>query len=183
MHVEWMCKLSYTAPTRRPRLSIRTLATNPDLRSVAEPNGNESLSPSARALFALISLAAEAGEACPSNRKLAGVLGFSSVGHVPAVLNRIQAAGLIRIERGATARIVTILANGKRTAGELGNLHWRYRPENKVRRHVKYGEGRPRRGAERDAARGALPSRIDRDPCFYCGVRADVGCRHRRWRE
>jgi hypothetical protein len=22
--------------------------------------------------------------------------------------------------------------------------------------------------------------RVERDPCSYCGVRADVGCRHRR---
>lgn len=26
----------------------------------------------------------------------------------------------------------------------------------------------------------APPPRVDRDPCTYCGVRADVGCRHQR---
>lgn len=29
------------------------------------------------------------------------------------------------------------------------------------------------------AIRDDLP-RVERDPCSYCGVRADVGCRHRR---
>jgi hypothetical protein len=26
-----------------------------------------------------------------------------------------------------------------------------------------------------------LPPRVHRDPCTYCNVRADVGCRHNRW--
>lgn len=25
-----------------------------------------------------------------------------------------------------------------------------------------------------------LMNRVDRDPCTYCGVRGDVGCRHQR---
>ena len=179
MHVGAMCKLSDTLATPvRPKLS---LPDSPRFRAAdEEPDGAESLSPSARALFAMITLAAEADEPCPSNRALAGALGFSSVGHVPAVLNRIQAAGLIRIERGQSARIVTILASGKRTAGEPGRIHWRHRPENKERRYVKYGGGRPRRRVDRETAIGTLPPKIPRDPCFYCGVRADIGCAHRR---
>lgn len=26
-----------------------------------------------------------------------------------------------------------------------------------------------------------LTARVDREPCFHCGVRADVGCHHRPW--
>jgi hypothetical protein len=26
-----------------------------------------------------------------------------------------------------------------------------------------------------------LPPRVNRDPCSYCNVRADIGCRHSRW--
>ncbi len=176
MQLASMCKLSDTLPTRpRNRLSLPAAAIAAE---ESDPAGT--LSPSARATYAMIALAAEAGEPCPSNRIVAAALGFGSVGHVPAVLNRIQAAGLIRIERGSTSRIVTILANGKRTAGEPGAIHWRYRPENRDRRHAKYGDGRPRKRAERAAASGMRPPRVDREPCFYCGVRGDVGCAHRR---
>jgi hypothetical protein len=28
------------------------------------------------------------------------------------------------------------------------------------------------------ASQQPLPPRVDRDPCPYCGTRADVGCRH-----
>jgi hypothetical protein len=26
-----------------------------------------------------------------------------------------------------------------------------------------------------------LPPRVHRDPCTYCGTRADIGCQHNRW--
>lgn len=181
MHVDDMCKLSYTFATpSRPKLTpIGSACLRAARRRDEEAEGAESLSPSARAMFAMITLAAEADEPCPSNRALASALGFGSEGHVPAVLNRIQAAGLIRIERGRTSRIVTILASGKRTAGEPGQAHWRHRPGSEKRRSIRNGDGRPRKRTEREAAPGALPARIAREPCFYCGVRADIGCVHR----
>lgn len=39
-----------------------------------------------------------------------------------------------------------------------------------------------RRGYASGEKRAPLPeSRFtDRSPCFWCGVRADIGCRHRR---
>lgn len=27
---------------------------------------------------------------------------------------------------------------------------------------------------------GPIPDPVDRDPCFLCGTRADIGCQHRR---
>ena len=27
----------------------------------------------------------------------------------------------------------------------------------------------------------ALAGAVDRDPCTYCGIRADIGCKHNRW--
>lgn len=38
--------------------------------------------------------------------------------------------------------------------------------------------------ARRDAREEAADiesRRVDRDPCWRCGVRADVGCEHQRW--
>ena len=42
----------------------------------------------------------------------------------------------------------------------------------------------PRRRVAPDAIvddQPPLAARVDREPCFRCGVRADVGCRHRPW--
>lgn len=42
----------------------------------------------------------------------------------------------------------------------------------------------PRRRAASDTTveqQPPLTARVARDPCFRCGVRADVGCRHRPW--
>ena len=181
MHVEGMCKLSYrfVAPPRA-KLSLSDSACFRAARRVDEvTNDAGSLSPSARAMFAMIALAAEADEPCPPNRAIAGTLGLSSVGHVPALLNHIQAAGLIRIERGLSSRIVTILASGERTAGEPGRIHRRHRFEREERRHINPGDERPRKRADRAAATGAPSRSIARDPCFHCGVRADIGCAHR----
>jgi hypothetical protein len=32
----------------------------------------------------------------------------------------------------------------------------------------------------RAATFGRIAERVDREPCFRCGARADVGCKHRR---
>jgi hypothetical protein len=33
----------------------------------------------------------------------------------------------------------------------------------------------------RAATAGHIAERVNREPCFRCGARADVGCRHVRW--
>lgn len=33
------------------------------------------------------------------------------------------------------------------------------------------------------ASDGSIPEPVDRDPCFRCGVRGDIGCRHRPARD
>lgn len=32
--------------------------------------------------------------------------------------------------------------------------------------------------SEAEAMRSPIPDPVDRDPCFLCGTRADIGCRH-----
>jgi hypothetical protein len=44
------------------------------------------------------------------------------------------------------------------------NVHY-----TRMRRH-----GHPTSGLQ-----DVVPERVDRDPCFLCGCRGDVGCRHR----
>lgn len=39
--------------------------------------------------------------------------------------------------------------------------------------------GHERHGAAMPPIMNNLPPQIDRDPCFYCGVRGDIGCVHR----
>lgn len=39
---------------------------------------------------------------------------------------------------------------------------------------------RPINYAQRDPKPEDVPAPIERDPCFYCGTRADLGCRHQR---
>lgn len=65
-------------------------------------------------IYGALVKAAEAGERCPSNDVLgerAGVR-FNSV---PGILDRLAAEGLIRVERFQSARIVEIVATGRRT--------------------------------------------------------------------
>jgi hypothetical protein len=38
---------------------------------------------------------------------------------------------------------------------------------------------RPRMERKDSEARQSTAVRVDRDPCFYCGARGDVGCVHR----
>lgn len=52
----------------------------------------------------------------------------------------------------------------RRKSSELCNVHY-----NRMLRH-----GHPTFGPAE-----VKPERVERDPCFLCGCRGDVGCRHR----
>jgi len=128
-------------------------------------------------VFRLLERAANAGKECPSNNDIADALGCASCSCGPRVMNRLEAAGLISVQRGGQSRVVTICATGKRTAGDVGAVHWRFRPENKHRRHEQsVSPLRARARLEQEPE--PLMLRVERDPCPRCGTRADIGCAH-----
>jgi len=123
-------------------------------------------------LLALLEARAAAGEPFPNNDEICDVAGIAQEQNVAAYIDALQADGLIGVERDAYLRRATICATGQMTAWSISK---RGRPVGRV--------SDLRRGnAEPDVFRGAVPEhqRVDREPCAYCGVRADVGCRHVR---
>lgn len=120
----------------------------------------------------LIEQAASLGEPCPKNETIAVAIGYSSVSASCRVLNRLEANGLIHVERGAINRVVTILATGKRTAGVVHHQHWRFQTD-----RVPPPPSAPKPYKPRQPALLSHPA-INREPCSRCGVRADYGCQH-----
>lgn len=126
------------------------------------------LDESADTVLEMVERAANAGAACPSNLDIAQAIGAKSISSGPKALERLEKRGLIKVERGATSRVVTILATGKRTAGTVTKRHWSVRgvvksaPQNKPAEQI-FREERPA---------------VYRDPCPRCGVRGDIGCQH-----
>lgn len=118
--------------------------------------------------------AAHLGNPCPMNRELAAICGFPNATprYVTEVVRRLEADGLIRVERGRTWRVV-ILPSGHSTMRKMHEAEEVLPPASD---NLKLGLG------------GGPPMppgpRVDRTPCFRCGVRADIGCAHgRRWAE
>jgi hypothetical protein len=126
-------------------------------------------------MLALLERCALAGEPCPTNPELGAALGYDQ--SYPAALVRLlELEGAIAVKRGGRGRVVTILADGpakglstsddghRRFFGGTGNFV----------RHI---------GAANDQVGGSPAVPVDqlvaRDPCPRCGVRGDVGCRHR----
>lgn len=66
-------------------------------------------------ILALLSDAAAAGEPCPTNAEIIAVVGLRSIASAATAVARLEAAGLIRAERTATQRRVTILDTGETT--------------------------------------------------------------------
>lgn len=66
-------------------------------------------------ILALLSDAAAAGAPCPTNAELIAAVGLRSIASAAESVARLEAAGLIRAERTATQRRVTILATGETT--------------------------------------------------------------------
>lgn len=127
-------------------------------------------------VLTLLSRAAERGSACPDNAAIAGALGAKSVSAGPACLARLARRGLIVVTRYQSARKVRIVATGAETATPANAApHWRdrdgVRPRAKVRTNRKAS-------AAYQPKSETLPEPVSRDPCPFCGVRRDVGCRH-----
>lgn len=154
-----------------------------DRRVSPDPLGH--LNTRQRQVYAALVRAAENNERCPCNASLAALIGVLSLSGASAVIHALEHKGLIAVERFGAARRVTILATGHQTLHEGADApHWRFRPD--LARHNQA----PRAAGERArpatfAARPFGPRlsdsdlvRVDRDPCFRCGTRADIGCRH-----
>lgn len=140
------------------------------------PTGSEDV------VLAMVIKAAERGDTCPSNYELAAAIGGASASRGTEILNRLEKRGIITIERGQSSRVVTIVETGKRTAGTVGAVHWRYRPENRHRKRIRYSNSRTAVPAEQIPPPKMMPHTVSRDPCFLCGVRGDIGCQHQeRW--
>ncbi len=74
--------------------------------------------------------AANRGAPCPTNSRLAELLGACSSGAPVSTLHRLEKLGLIKVDRYASSRQVTIIATGRRTqAPASAAKHWRDRPE------------------------------------------------------
>lgn len=137
------------------------------------------LTPTEGVLFARLVAAVEAGEECPKNNALCGLLGHASPSSVSPLLNRLERKGLIVITRFQNGRDVFIPSLGKGTAHFSGSRtsHWRDRGERSERPDVQKGRmpGDPLSAKDAEILRRRS---VSRDPCPRCATRRDIGCAH-----
>jgi hypothetical protein len=123
----------------------------------------ESLPEPYQRIYEAIYQAAHLGIPCPSNRDLAAISGWpdATPRYATQAVNAIAVAGLIRVERGLTSRVV-VLPSGQSTAGTVEL------PRALTGNSLGLGKGPP------------VPNtpRIERTICFRCGARSDRGCPH-----
>jgi len=105
-----------------------------------------------QALLALITQAIEAGAPAPSNPTICNVLGFKSIGSAAEAVQALERKGLIEVERGMNSRVIRL--RGEATAPTI---------QSSFRRGNAYLD---------------TMARVYREPCFFCGVRSDLGCKH-----
>lgn len=75
----------------------------------------------ARGVLAMISDAAAAGRPAPTNDQICTVLGIGHVATASKLVERLEAAGLIRVQRFPRARVIELVATGQRTAPQVGS--------------------------------------------------------------
>lgn len=88
---------------------------------------------------------ANAGELCPTVTHFAVLLDCSEGGTVVGIMKRLEARGLIRVQRYQKTRQVTILATGAQTAEPKSKaIHWRDRmsPKGDYHRQRRVAEAR-----------------------------------------
>lgn len=91
------------------------------------------LSPAEQVVYQMIYEAAENGQPCPVNIDFEIAAGFESSSMGSVTVARLEAKGLIKVERFQKFREVEVIATGKRTA-RASNMHV-------VRPHVARGYG------------------------------------------
>lgn len=109
--------------------------------------------------------AARTGAACPSNSELCRLVGATSVATPAHSISRMAKDGKLRVTSASNGREIHIV--------ELDiTIYSKMRTKTKTRE-------RETAQAESTAARAApRPAPVYREPCFRCGVRADIGCEH-----
>lgn len=127
------------------------------------------------AVLKMLSDAAEREREAPYNTVIADRLGFASIATASGYVTRLEKMGLIRVERFRSGREVTIVATGKRTLWR-GDRTPHFRVAGKAPRPATPRIVDPAAPTPEETM--AARPRVDRDPCFKCGTRRDVGCRH-----
>ena len=138
-------------------------------------------------LLGVLEIAARQRMPCPTNEDLRERFSVKSTATIIGAFARLEREGRIAVVRTNNAREVLLtelgLSTAPVTAKEVARRGMRFRPRSNltealrpVKSGVRSGPGRIGIPAERVAE---LP-RVERDPCIKCGVRADIGCKHRR---
>lgn len=127
--------LEYVARRKEPPVQprARSRIEGPVRRAVSRPAQalpeNFDASDEGR-MLALLTEAAEAGLACPSNVQLARQLDLNARSRAQYLITKLMRAGLIRVASASSfdGRVVTIVSSGKRTADrQVGAVLWRER--------------------------------------------------------
>ncbi|WP_394658445.1 hypothetical protein [uncultured Novosphingobium sp.] len=129
-------------------------------------------------ILAELTAIAAAGERCPANTELAKKISARGSFTVSRIFEKLEKRGLIEVERRNAARRIRIVATGDQTAPVTGKL---YHDRDMSQFAAKQAQARA-------ALKRPLPPLPEiteapdspRDPCFRCGVRGDVGCKHRK---
>jgi hypothetical protein len=108
-------------------------------------------------LYQVLCRCAVENTACPTNKEIAQTFGLSSTASGAALIKYLETDGFITVKRYAQARIITITATGKKTAGDVTQpLHfsdplaarmnpptWRSKRANKQNRPPNYALLKP----------------------------------------
>ncbi len=124
-------------------------------------------------LLAILAKCAREGRGAPTNSEMAALLRIKNAPTASKALQRLEARGEVTVVRFRDSRVVTITATGESTAAAL--------PPTSLNADAAAGaDDQPQGNAASVARAKPEPLRVDRDPCTFCGVRADIGCRHSR---
>lgn len=104
------------------------------------------------ALLTLLREAIETGAAAPSNPVVAERLGFKSISSACYAVKCLEQKGLIEVMRTMNTRVIRM--RDQSTAPTKQAAY------------------------SRTSAHLQSMTRVYREPCFFCGVRSDLGCKH-----
>ncbi|MDE1914719.1 MAG: hypothetical protein KGJ57_17530 [Sphingomonadales bacterium] len=136
-------------------------------------------------LYQLLIERAREAALCPTSAEVAAHLHMSPQSNLGRYFSTLEERGLIRSDRYMRGRVVTIVETGERTAmlPNMGEPLYAAQPVS--RKHDADYWNSSERIAQRQSQREHEAARIsslipvDRTPCRVCGVRGDIGCKHR----
>lgn len=118
-----------------------------------------------RIVYDALVKAALAGEACPSNSDLCTLVGSSTVSTPAQAISLMAKAGRLRVTHCSNGREIHIIEHDVTIVSKTRIT---------MLRKAALAPSGPAGGAPAER----LPAIVDRDPCFRCGVRGDIGCEH-----